>query len=157
VGRVAFAVAWVALQGTLVVLADRWPDGAFGFRMFNESSTIRIALFRELETREGERVRARVEDGAWEARDARGAVHRHVWAERVLRPELRVFDQEIHASYGAAAQLSRLQAALDDVAAHLEEDAETTRLLADVVVRRNGREPYVVELASAPRAPAGRP
>ena len=38
--------------------------------------------------------------------------------------------------------------ALDDVADHVPEDAETRRLRAEVVVRRNGRDPDVVTLRS---------
>ena len=45
----------------------------------------------------------------------------------------------------------RSPAALDDVASHTPEDAETRRLLLDVVVRRNGREPRTVHLASKVR------
>jgi len=151
--RVAFAVAWVALQLVLVLTADRRPDGAFGFRMFNESSTIRVSLFREVASADGARVR--VDDGTWTARDASGTPRSFRWVDRVRRPELAVFDREISASYGASAQLSRFQAALDDVAAHIHDDDETRRLLLDVVVRRNGREPEVVHLVSAERAVGG--
>jgi hypothetical protein len=145
--RLAFAAAWIAAQITLVVTADRRPDGAFGFRMFSESSTLVLALSREL----GDGTRLHVDGGTWIARDAGGMTRRFSWFERVKNPRMTVFDAEIAASYGAAAQLSRLQLALDDVAAHIPEDAETKRLLLDVTVRKNGREPYVVHLASAPR------
>jgi hypothetical protein len=43
----------------------------------------------------------------------------------------------------------RLQAALDDVASHTPDDAETRELVLDVEVRKNGREPYVARLTSA--------
>ena len=62
-----------------------------------------------------------------------------------------IFDQEFNASYGAATQLGRLQAALDDVAAHVPDDAETTRFLLDVTIKRNGREPVVYVLTSKER------
>ncbi|HVJ88399.1 MAG TPA: hypothetical protein VM580_01260, partial [Labilithrix sp.] len=47
----------------------------------------------------------------------------------------------------------RLQGAIDDVASHLapSEDLETRRLVLDVVVRRNGREPVLHELVSRER------
>ncbi len=123
--------------------------------MFHESSTIVVSLYREVSAEDGRVSRVHVEDGTWEARDASGLRHRIAWSDRVRRPELRIFDQEIHASYGAATQLARLQAALDDVADHTFDDAETTRLFAEVTVRRNGHEPYAVTLASAPRRTRG--
>lgn len=153
--RIAFALGWVALQGALVLTADRRPDGAFGFRMFNESSTIHVHLLREVE-QGGARVEVPVEGGAWNAPDAAGTPRRFHWTDRVKRPELGVFDREIHASYGVGAQLARLEAALADVAAHIPEDSETRRLLLDVTVRRNGREPRVVRLVSPERARAER-
>jgi hypothetical protein len=153
-GPIAFALLWIAAQAVLIVTADRRPDGAFGFRMFSESSTIEVSLLREVAA-DGETRRVRVEGGAWEARDAAGVVHRHAWGDRVRRPELTIFDQPIHASYGAAAQLARFQAALEHVVAALDHDAETTRLLLDVVVRKNGRAPYVVHLASRARPLGG--
>ncbi len=145
--RLVFAAVWIATQIALVLTAGSRPDGAFGFRMFSESSTLRLALYRELPGG----VRVHVDGGTWTAHDAGGMARRFSWYDRVKRPEMSVFDTEIHASYGAAAQLARLQIALDDVAAHVPEDAETQRLLLDVTVRRNGREPYVVHLVSAPR------
>jgi hypothetical protein len=89
--------------------------------------------------------------GGWNARDRAGTRHRIYWVDRVPYPELAIFDVTIHASYGAAAQLSRWQAALDDVARHIPDDAETLALMADVTVRRNGGAPYVVHLGSAER------
>lgn len=144
-GRLVFAFLWIGIQLVLILTAGRRPDGAFGFRMFAESSSIKYALYREVN---GERVH--VDDGAWFARDATGNVRRFAWQDRV-RPELSVFDREIHASYGARAQLARLQGALDDVAAHVEDDTETKRLLLEVTVRRNGREPETFTLTSRER------
>ena len=158
--RLAFAAAWIGLQIALILTAGRRADGAFGFRMFGESSTIRLSLYREVGGvgvgQAGDaRGRLHVDGGAWTARDAGGMPRRFSWYDRVKRPEMGVFEREISASYGAAAQLARLQLALDDVAAHIPDDAETTRLLLDVTVRRNGGEPYVVHLASAPRGGTG--
>lgn len=153
--RVAFSAAWLVTQAVLVLTADRRPDGAFGFRMFAESSSIRVALYREVDGPGGVRRRVHVDDGTWSARDATGGMRRFVWTDRVKRPQLAVFDREIHASYGAATQLERWRGALDDVASHVPDDAETRRLLLDVTVRRNGREPYVVHLASRERPPRG--
>lgn len=144
--RVVFAALWIVVQGTLILTADRRVDGAFGFRMFSESSTIKLTLYRETE---GGRVQ--VEGGVWTAHAANGTVNRLTWYDRVKVP-FWVFDQEMHASYGARAQLSRLQEALDDVAAHTPNDVETKRLLLDVTVKRNGHEPVVQHLVSRERS-----
>jgi hypothetical protein len=145
IGRILFAIAWIALQAFLISTAGRRPDGAFGFRMFAESSSIKVVLYREVR---GERIH--VDDGAWFARDAGGTVRRFAWHDRV-RPDIGVFDREVHASYGARTQLARLQGALDDVAGHIAQDAETTRLVLDVTIRRNGREPETFHLQSRER------
>jgi hypothetical protein len=153
VWRVAFAIAWVATQITLVITADRRPDAAFGFRMFSESSTLKIAFQREVMGDDGQLARVHVDDGVWSAHDASGTSHRHAWNERVRRQELATFDVEMNAKYSVDAQLVRLQAALDDLATHVPDDVDTRRFLLDVTVRKNAREPYVVQLASAERAP----
>ncbi|MBX3230260.1 MAG: hypothetical protein KIT84_04000 [Labilithrix sp.] len=142
--RVLFAIAWIGVQLTLIVTAGRRPDGAFGFRMFSESSVMTLVLYREVD---GKRVH--VADGVWGAKSIDGRVHRFSWFDRV--PRGWVFDREMPASYGATAQLVRLQAALDDVAAHVPDDAETTRFLLDVTMRRNGREAVVHHLTSRER------
>jgi hypothetical protein len=152
---VVFAIAWIGVQGSLILTAGRRPDGAFGFRMFQESSTLKVSLYREIAGEEGRRTRVQVVDGTWTARDAGGMQRRFAWTDRIRRRDLAIFDAEISAGYGAAAQVARWQAALDDVATHTPDDAETRRLLLDITVRRNGREPYVVRLASAERAPGG--
>ena len=149
--RLVVAFVWVAVQVTLILTAGRRPDGAFGFRMFNESSTIKLSLYREVEGPGGGRARVHVDAGVWTARAADGTNHRLSWYDRVPTPFF-PFDREFHASYGARAQLARLQAALDDLATHLPLDAETRRLVLDVTVRRNGREPFVVQLVSPERA-----
>jgi len=153
--RILFAFVWVSTQVGLVIIADRRPDGAFGFRMFSESSTIKIVLYREVVGEEGERKPIHVEDGVWSARDAGGLKRRFAWTDRVRRRELALFDTEMSTKYGTSAQLARLEAALDDVATHTPDDADTRRFLLDVTVRKNGGEPYVVHLASAERSGGG--
>ena len=150
-----FAVAWLAAQVALVLTADRRVDAAFGFRMFTESSTIRMSLYREIIGADGQRVRARVDDGVWSANDAGGLRRSFAWSERVRRYELARFDADTAAKYSAATTLARLQAALDDIATHTPDDADTRRFFLDVTVRRNGGEPYVVHLASPERGPGG--
>jgi hypothetical protein len=145
-GRVLFAALWILVQLALVVTADHREGGAFGFRMFSESSTIKLSLYREVHG-----ARIHVEGGAWNARASDGTMHRVNWYDRVPSPYW-VFDQEMHASYGAKTQLARLSRALDDVAAHIPHDDETGRLVLDVWVRRNGREAVLHTLVSRPRA-----
>lgn len=139
--RIVFAVVWFGLQIGLVATAGRRADGAFGFRMFPEASTMKVSLFREVA--DGRRVH--VENGLWT-----DATHRRHfdWFERVRYWRL---DAEMNAGYGSAAQLDRLQHALDDVASHLDGDIETRRLVAEAMVRRNGREPVLHTLVSHER------
>ena len=155
-GRLVFAAAWLLAQGALIATAGTRPDHAFGFQMFSESSTLEIHLARKVDDGgAGEEARGTrlvpVKDGTWVAHDRDGNPRRIRWRERVHDPGLGAFDVTIHASYGSAAQLARLQAALDDVARHIPEDAETRGLVADVTVRKNGHDPVVIHLASAPR------
>lgn len=153
--RIVFAVVWVGLQIALVLTADRRPDGAFGYRMFTESSTMKIALYREIIAEDGGRKRVHVDDGVWSARDGGGLRRRFEWTDRVRRRDLLTLDVERNAGYGAAANIARLQAALDDVASHTPDDAETKRFAIELTIRRNGREPYVVHLTSAERSGGG--
>jgi hypothetical protein len=150
--RLLVAFVWIALQLTLVLTADRRADGAFGFRMFSESSSLKLALYREVDGPDGKRVRLHVDGGVWSAAASDGTIHRVSWYDRVPIPYW-IFDQEMHASYGAATQLSRLSGALEDLATHIpaSEDGETRRFVLDVTVRRNGREPVVHQLTSRER------
>lgn len=146
--RVAFAAAWLAGQGALVLTGGSRPDGVFAFRMFPEASTIEVHLARDVG---GATVPA--PGGEWSARDASGQLRHFSWHDRVRDPVLGAVDARVFASYGAAGQLARLQRALDDVADHVPEDGETRRLRATVTVWRNGREPETVTLESHARDP----
>ena len=161
--RLAFAGGYLALQAGLVLSAGGRPDHAFGLRMAAESTTVVVALSREVTVaahdedddardgiRDGVAVVA-VKGGSWVAHDRSGKPRRIDWRDRVHEPELSTFDAVIDASAGATGTLARLQAALDDVATHTPDDAETRALLADVVVQRNGREAYAVHLRSVAR------
>jgi len=157
--RVAFAACWLAGQMALVSTAGRRSDGAFGFRMFPEASTIEIRLAREIDPgvvgapAEGGVVSIAAPDGEWAARDVRGQLRHFSWRDRVRDPTLASVDARVFAPYGADAQLARLQRALDDVVDHVPEDAETLRLRADVLVWKNGREPLQLVLESHARQP----
>lgn len=147
--RAFVAAVWIGGQFALIATGPRRADGAFAFRMFPESSTIRIDLFREVVAPSGQGlVRVPVDSGTWLARDDDGVLHRFRWDDRVTDTNLFPYGRPVHASYGAAAQLERLARALDDVAAHIPEDGETERLVADVTVRKNGGPETHVELAS---------
>ncbi|MDP9035785.1 MAG: hypothetical protein M3O50_13370 [Myxococcota bacterium] len=144
--RIAFAALWIAGQAGLILSAARQPDHIFGFRMFPEASTMEIHLAREVA---GLVVPA--PKGEWQAIDGTGTVHPFSWSDRVRDPVLGTLDARVFASYGVDAQLARLQRALDDVADHIPDDADTTRLRAEVVLRRNGGDPASVTLVSHAR------
>lgn len=148
--RILFAGAWIATQLTLIVTAGRRYDNAFGFRMFPESSVMTLALYREVEGPNGAREKVHVQDGVWGAKDPEGRIHRFSWYDRVPAP-VWIFDREMNAAYGATTQLARLQYALDDVATHVNDDAETLRFVLDVTMKKNGREPVVHHLLSRER------
>lgn len=144
--RFGFAACWVALQAGLVLTASCRPDGIFGFRMFPEASTMQFELERVVAG-----VAVPMAGGGWSARDASGQLRHFSWQDRVRDPVLSAPGVRVFAAYGADAQLARLQRALDDVAVHEPEDAETQRLIARVQVWRNGRGPESVVLESATR------
>ena len=135
-------------QGALVATAPLRADHAFGFQMFSESSTMSIHLSRRLD---GGAVVDVPSGGEWTARGPDGRLHRLAWRDRIKDPLLSNLDTTMQAAYGEAAQLARAKAALDDVAAHIPEDSETKALVADVTVRKNGRDPVTVQLTSAAR------
>lgn len=141
--RVVFAAFWIAAQGALIVTASRRSDHIFGFRMFPEASTFEIQVSRM--TTSG---LAAAPSGEWSARDAYGQLRHFSWHDRVHDPILGSLQVRVFASYGIDAQLARLQAALDDVADHLDGDGETRSLRADVRIWKNGRDPYTAILQS---------
>jgi len=145
--RLVFAACWIVAQVALVLTAAGRPDGAFGFRMFPEASTIEIHLQRRV----GDRV-VPAPRGEWSARDTAGQLRHFSWHDRVRDPVLSVLDERRFASYGADAQLDRLKRALDDVSDHVPDDAETAQLQADVLVWRNGRGPETIALLGHPRS-----
>jgi hypothetical protein len=147
-GRAMFAAAYLLVQGALVATSPSRPDTVFSFQMFNESSTIAIALSRRVQRPDGSVVTVPT-GGRWQARDREGVHRGFAWTDRVRDPILATVGRPVHASYGVDAQLFHLQKALDDVVAHLNDDAETTALVADVEVRRNGQRAFHTRLESA--------
>ncbi len=148
--RLTFALTWIGGQLALIATGGLRADGAFGFRMFSESTTISIHLERDV-LAGTVRSKAAVVDEHWVAKDSLGVPHRFEWKDRVVDPVLSHLAVTMHAAYGAAAQLERLQAALDDVATHIPDDDETCALEASAIVRRNGRDEETLVLRSAPR------
>jgi hypothetical protein len=150
--RIAFTASYLALQTALIATGGRRPDHAFAFQMFSESCTVRLSLLREIEAPSGHgTVLVPAHHGEWTAPDRDGIRHRFEWGDRVKAPTVSTFDVTFEAGYGQKAELARTQAALDDVASHLEGDIETRRLLVDVTLKHNGREPTVVRLSSVAR------
>jgi hypothetical protein len=145
-GRVVLATFWIVAQAVLVGTAPMRADGIFGFRMFPEASTIEIHVVRQVGA---ELIPA--PRGEWRARNRLGQAHLFSWRDRVRDPILSTTDARVFASYGADAQLARLQRALDDLAVHEPDDAETTRFGAVVIVRKNGRDPVTVTLLGRAR------
>jgi hypothetical protein len=148
--RIAFGAAYLAVQVALILTAGRRPEAAFGFRMFPESSTLQVHLARRVEASTGQGTAlVGVEDGTWTAKDAAGVKHIFRWGDRVKEQELNAFDFMHHASYGLRTQLTRFAAALDYVASHVSEDAETRALVLEITYQKNGREPAHTVFESA--------
>jgi hypothetical protein len=141
--RCPAALLWVLGQAALVLTAGLRADHIFSFRMFPEASTLEVHLSRVT----GE-FSLPVPRGEWAAKDSAGQLRHFSWRDRVRDPVLESVDVPVFASYGADTQLARLQRALDDVADNIEQDDETLRLRADVLISKNGREPYSVTLFS---------
>ncbi len=143
--RAAFFFAYLSVQAAILIRAQRGPDFVFGFQMFNESSDLKITLFRRVRHKGRLRLLA-VHDGAWQAMDTQGAPHTFRWQTRVRDGVLGTLGSYVHASYGLQAQLFRLQFALRDVARHIPDDSETEALVAVVDTLKNGRDPAQVRL-----------
>ncbi len=135
--RVAFALTFFGLELYGIARAQRAPDRAYGFQMFNESSRVTIHLFREV-MRKKRRVLLPLPDGRWSAPDARGVRHDYAWDTRLHGSQLYALGQSVHARYGLDAQLFRVQAALDDLARHLTNDTQTLALVAEIEATKNG-------------------
>lgn len=144
--RVLFALVFFAAQLGLITTVQLRPDRVFAYQMFNASSSIRISLERRVRQAHGGARVVRVHDGKWTARDAAGQIHAFSWGMFVRDPVLGVLDREIHAKYGADAQLLYLRHALDYVVQNTPQDAETTALIARVQLWDNGRPRAPLEL-----------
>jgi hypothetical protein len=146
--RVALAALWLAGQATLIATAGLRPEHAFGFRMFSESTTEVMHLSRR--TFDGDLVSC--EEGGWWTRDRNGARLHLSMRDYIDAPELSFYDVRMPASYGRAAELARMQAALDYVIAHLGDDDRTTaQFVVDVALRSGAGAQSHVQLTSRTR------
>jgi cation diffusion facilitator CzcD-associated flavoprotein CzcO len=132
--RVVFAATWLAAQAALVATAERRPEHAFAFRMFSESTTVVLHLSRR--TFDGDLVSC--DNGGWWTRSARGARLHLSMRDYIDAPELSFYDVRMPASYGRAAELARLEAALDYVIGRLGDDDRTTAAFVVDVALRSG-------------------
>jgi hypothetical protein len=146
--RVVFAATYVLVMLGVVAGAQYQPDHVFGFQMFNESSTLNIHLYRRVR---GTRTLEPFVDGGFTTRRKNGELRRIEWRERVRDRVLGRLDETVHAKYGLAGQLHRLQLALRDFARYLGDDRDTEELVAVVETRKNGRNPVVVRLKARRR------
>jgi hypothetical protein len=144
--RGVFALAYLLLQLGVLSSGSVRADRVFGFQMFNASSRMLITLSRRVRDPGGVERVVPVEAGAWEARDARGDLHVFRWNDRVRNREVGTLDRWVHAKDGVEAQRFHLRHALQDVVAHLAQDAETVALIAHLHAIDNGRPRPVVQL-----------
>lgn len=144
-GKISVLAGWVAIQAVLVLGAGARPEHAFGFRMFSESSTLEYRLEREV-LENGVAQRLHCAAGRWQTLRADGKPRFFDWHDWVKRPELGQFDRQLFASYGLAAQRSRLHAALDYVSGHVADDEQTLRFVLVLTTRHNGGPPQREEL-----------
>jgi hypothetical protein len=129
-----FAVGWLTLQAVLVLTAQRRFNHAFGFRMFEESTTVTLHVERLVDDAGSLPIAA-----AWTVHDCAGRPVTYRWSELVPVGPFRL-DVPLSEPYGADAGLARARAAVAWVAAHTPGDCETRALTATVTRVRNGRE-----------------
>lgn len=142
-------VVFFGLELAGIAWGQRAPDHVLGFQMFNESSRLTIHLFREVQGKGKNKHKRKllpVADGRWRAPDAEGRLRDYRWQDRVKYWPLWALERDVPAKYGRAAQLFRLQAALDDFVRHIPHDTQTLALVAEVEGTRNGAPTDVVRL-----------
>lgn len=145
--RAGFALAYVTLMLVVVVTGQQRPDHAFGFQMFNESSNMNIHLYRRVR---GSHRLEPLRDGVLRERTRHG-VEVVRWGDRVRDPVLGVLERPVHAKYGLAGQLYRLEFALDEFASRVPRGGTTTGIVAIVLAEHNGRPPHEVRLEAVLR------
>ena len=145
-------LVFFGVQGVLIHTASSRPERAFGFQMFPEGSVFSFHLVREVKSASGQKKIVPIDkSGVWRAHDSQGRAISYNWFNYVHNRELMKIGVTQHASYGVSAQLFHLQAALNYLADHCEQDTETTRFGAKVTSERNGAPPVQTELWSHER------
>jgi hypothetical protein len=131
--RTLFAAAWLVAQAALVLTAERRSNHAFGFRMFEEITTVEL------------RVSRLVDDGGnlpmgatWTAHDCDGRPVEYRWHD-LVRVGPTFLNGPLLEPYGADTGLMRARAAVAWVATHTPRDCETRGLVATVSRVRNRR------------------
>lgn len=148
----ALVVVFFGLELIGIAWGQRASDHVLGFQMFNESSRLTIRLLREVQGKgknKRKRVLVPVKDGYWQAPDAEGRLRDYRWQDRVKYWPLWALERDVPAKYGRAAQLFRLQAALEDVVRHIPHDTQTLALVAEVESTQNGVPMETVRLRAA--------
>jgi hypothetical protein len=140
--KASVIIGWLGVQTALIVTSGARPEHAFGFRMFGEASTLQYSLSRIV--REGGQLR---EVPCPNGKYSVGPGRDYDWHGWVRQGGLGTFDRELFASYGVAAQLARLHAAVDSFAAHVPGDNRTLRFVMSGWSQRNGgsRVPFRFE------------
>jgi hypothetical protein len=146
--RVGFVALWLLAQAALIATAGLRPEHAFAFRMFSESTTEVMHLRRR--TLDGDLVSC--DSGGWWTRDRNGARIFLSMHDYIDAPELSYYDVRMPASYGRAAELARLKAALDYVIGRLGDDDRTTaQFVVDVALRSGAGVQTLVQVESRAR------
>jgi hypothetical protein len=113
---------------------------------------LHVSLEREVAARDGTNARwLPVEQGIWAASDTAGTRRRFAWTDRIKTRGLSVVDRDVFVEGAVSTTLEELQLALDDVAVHINDDAESRRLRLEVTIKPIGHEPRTVYLTSVER------
>lgn len=146
-GRTLACGLFFGSEIVLIATAGLRSDRSYGFRMFPESSSIRVHVSRRLD--DG-RVLP-IEGGRWQAHDCSGGVHAFSWPKMVRFPAPWKLDAEVGAPYGVESEIHRARDATRWVADHTTEDCETRALVVHIVPTRNGTvlDPVDFEVARA--------
>jgi hypothetical protein len=147
-GRRLFSACYCAAIVLVIAWGVSQPDNAFGFQMFNETTSLTISLERRVQRG---RQRVPAPGGVWQARGPDGKVRTFRWSDHVKDGVLGTLELPRHASYGLDGQLFRLRQALAYVLEHTPEDTETEALVAVVEASKNGRPPERIRLTARRR------
>ncbi len=141
-----FCVAFLALQVALIATAGRRANRSYGFRMYDESTSIQLHVSRVLD--DGGLIP--IEENSWDARDCDGTLRAFHWDDGLRYPAPARLDETMPAPYGRDSAIEITRAAMQWVAAHTGNDCQTLSFVGELTLTRNGRLPEVLHL-EAPR------